>query len=79
MKKMLQSTRSFLKAHARHFSALCLTGLFALAYSGTAFGQEAPVTGKVTTAAGVPLPGVTVRVQGTRTVITGWSLRPTQC
>jgi TonB-dependent starch-binding outer membrane protein SusC len=65
MKKMLQSTRSFLKAHTRHFSALWLTGLFALAYSGTAFGQEAPVTGKVTTAAGVPLPGVTVRVQGT--------------
>jgi TonB-dependent starch-binding outer membrane protein SusC len=65
MKKMLQSTRSFLKAHTRRFSALWLTGLFALAYSGTAFGQEAPVTGKVTTAAGVPLPGVTVRVQGT--------------
>jgi len=39
--------------------------LFAVALAGTAFGQEAPVSGTVTTAAGAPLPGVTVRVQGT--------------
>jgi TonB-dependent starch-binding outer membrane protein SusC len=65
MKKMLQTTRSFLTGHTRPIHALWLTVLFALAYSGTAFGQEVPVTGRVTTAAGVPLPGVTVRVQGT--------------
>jgi TonB-linked SusC/RagA family outer membrane protein len=39
--------------------------VFALALAGTAFGQDVPVSGTVTTAAGAPLPGVTVRVQGT--------------
>jgi TonB-linked SusC/RagA family outer membrane protein len=67
MKKMLQTTSSFLNGHMRPIHALWLAVLFAFAFSGTAFGQEAPVTGKVTTAAGVPLPGVTVRVQGTDT------------
>jgi TonB-linked SusC/RagA family outer membrane protein len=39
--------------------------LFALALSGTAFGQQLAVSGTVTTTGGAPLPGVTVRVQGT--------------
>jgi TonB-linked SusC/RagA family outer membrane protein len=41
--------------------------LFALALSGKAFGQQIAVTGTVTTTTGDPLPGVTVRVQGTDT------------
>ena len=39
--------------------------LFALVVSGSALAQDVTVGGTVTTAAGVPLPGVTVRVQGT--------------
>ncbi|MDQ3673037.1 MAG: SusC/RagA family TonB-linked outer membrane protein, partial [Gemmatimonadota bacterium] len=39
--------------------------LFALTLSGTALSQQVPVTGIVTSAAGVPLQGVRVRVQGT--------------
>ncbi|MDP9202944.1 MAG: TonB-dependent receptor plug domain-containing protein, partial [Gemmatimonadota bacterium] len=65
MKKMLQSTRSLLNGRTHRFHAVWMSVLFALAYSGTALGQEVPVSGTVTTAAGVPLPGVTVRVQGT--------------
>jgi TonB-linked SusC/RagA family outer membrane protein len=39
--------------------------LFAIAFAGTAFGQDVPVSGTVTNAAGAPIPGVLVRVQGT--------------
>jgi TonB-linked SusC/RagA family outer membrane protein len=39
--------------------------LFALAFAGTAFGQDVPITGTVVNAAGAPIPGVTVRVEGT--------------
>ena len=67
MKRMLQGTLSFLNARTRRFPAVWLSVLFTLAFSATAFGQEGPVTGTVTTAAGVPLPGVTVRVEGTDT------------
>lgn len=49
-----------------------LVMLLALAMSGTASGQQIAVSGTVTTTAGDPLPGVTVRVQGTDTrAITG--------
>ncbi|HET9775915.1 MAG TPA: TonB-dependent receptor plug domain-containing protein, partial [Gemmatimonadaceae bacterium] len=65
MKRMLQGTLSFLNARALRFLAVCLSVVFTLVYSVPAFGQEAPVTGTVTTAAGAPLPGVTVRVEGT--------------
>ena len=41
--------------------------LFLLALSGTAFGQNIAVSGTVTSTAGAPMPGVTVRVQGTDT------------
>src|SRR6476619_4780506 len=47
------------------FRAAWISLAFALTLSGTAFGQQIPVTGTVTTAAGAPLGGVTVRVQGT--------------
>ena len=41
--------------------------LFMLAVSATAYGQapQIAVTGTVTSSSGTPLPGVTVRVQGT--------------
>jgi TonB-dependent SusC/RagA subfamily outer membrane receptor len=39
--------------------------LFALIFSVTAFAQTTVVSGTVTSAGGTPLPGVTVRVQGT--------------
>ena len=44
-----------------------LAALFMLAVSTTAYGQapQIPVTGTVTSSSGTPLPGVTVRVQGT--------------
>jgi len=41
--------------------------LFVLALSGTALGQQVAVSGTVTSTTGVPLQGVTVRVQGTDT------------
>src|SRR5215212_2596759 len=46
-------------------SALAL--LFLVAVSGEAYAQATPITGTVTSASGTPLPGVTVRVQGTNT------------
>ena len=67
MKRMLQSTRSFLNGRTRRISAVWLSVLFTLAFSATAYGQDSPVSGTVTTAAGTPLPGVTVRVDGTET------------
>ena len=56
---------SFRNRGWRGVSAVILTLLFALALTGTAFGQNVAVTGTVTSTGGTPLPGVTVRVQGT--------------
>jgi TonB-linked SusC/RagA family outer membrane protein len=44
--------------------ATVLSFVLALVISGTAFAQNVTVTGTVTSAGGTPLPGVTVRVQG---------------
>ncbi|HJQ10968.1 MAG TPA: SusC/RagA family TonB-linked outer membrane protein [Gemmatimonadaceae bacterium] len=49
----------------RVLCATALSFLFALVISGTAFAQNVAVTGTVTSTGGTPLPGVTVRVQGT--------------
>ncbi|MDB4871081.1 MAG: TonB-dependent outer membrane protein SusC/RagA, partial [Gemmatimonadales bacterium] len=57
----LLNTRSF------GLRAMAASVLFGLVVSGTAFAQSLPVTGTVTTTGGAPLPGVTVRVQGTDT------------
>ncbi|HEV7387061.1 MAG TPA: TonB-dependent receptor [Gemmatimonadaceae bacterium] len=48
----------------RGVCAIGLGLLFMLALSSTAFAQNLPVTGTVTSTGGAPLPGVTVRVQG---------------
>ena len=57
----LLNTRSF------GLRAMAASLLFGLVVSGTAFAQSLPITGTVTTTGGAPLPGVTVRVQGTDT------------
>jgi TonB-dependent SusC/RagA subfamily outer membrane receptor len=49
----------------RVICAAALSFALALVLSGTAFAQNVAVTGTVTSTGGTPLPGVTVRVQGT--------------
>ena len=63
MEKMLSASH-FWSSRAPRVRALGMSVLFALSFSGTALAQQA-VTGTVTSAAGVPLQGVRVRVQGT--------------
>jgi TonB-linked SusC/RagA family outer membrane protein len=48
----------------RVICATALSFVLALVISGTAFAQNVAVTGTVTSTGGTPLPGVTVRVQG---------------
>src|SRR4051812_15359791 len=67
MRKMLQSTRSFLNGNSRRVHAVWMTVLFVLVSSANAFAQQTTVSGTVTSTTGTPLPGVTVRVQGTDT------------
>jgi TonB-linked SusC/RagA family outer membrane protein len=57
--------QSFLNRLPRRFGAVVMSLLFMLALSGTAFGQQTPISGTVTSTGGTPLQGVTVRVQGT--------------
>ena len=52
------------------FRAAGLTLIMILVVCGRAFGQMVEVSGRVTSQAGVPLPGVTVRLRGTETVTT---------
>jgi len=65
MEKKLSGRNSFGKGRARVLLAMGMSLLFALIFSGTAFGQNVPIAGTVTSTGGTPLPGVTVRVQGT--------------
>src|SRR5688572_1052329 len=65
MEKMQSETPSFRNGRASRARALGMSVLFALTLSGTALSQDQPVTGTVTSTAGAPLAGVTVRVQGT--------------
>src|SRR5207237_5413162 len=68
--KMSAVTNFFRNGRAHLIRAGALSLLFALGVSGTAVAQPLAVSGTVTSATGVPLAGVTVRVQGadTRTV-----------
>ena len=55
-------------ARNRSLHRMCAVGLsllLALFVTGTAFGQNVAIQGTVTSTGGAPLPGVTVRVQGT--------------
>ena len=58
---------SFVSTRAHWLRAAVMSLLFAVALSATAFGQNLPVSGTVTSTGGSPLPGVTVRVQGSDT------------
>ncbi|MGE5803793.1 MAG: SusC/RagA family TonB-linked outer membrane protein [Gemmatimonadota bacterium] len=50
--------------------AAALSVIMTLAVCGSAFGQMIEVSGRVTSQAGLPLPGVTVRLRGTDTATT---------
>jgi TonB-linked SusC/RagA family outer membrane protein len=67
MEKVLVGKHALLNRRPRWLFTLGLSLVFALTLSGTAWAQLVAVSGTVTSAAGVPLPGVTVRVQGTDT------------
>jgi TonB-linked SusC/RagA family outer membrane protein len=61
----MQGTHSFPNSRPHPFRALCVSLLLGLTLSGTALGQRITVSGTVTAAAGGPLLGVAVRVEGT--------------
>src|SRR5690348_4761055 len=65
MEKRLPGKQSYLTSTTRAIRALGLGLLTALALSSTAKAQTVSVTGRVTNAAGQPLRGVSVHVQGT--------------
>jgi TonB-linked SusC/RagA family outer membrane protein len=67
MEKVLLGRNSFLNSRSHWIRAVTASLLFALVLSGTALAQQVPITGTVTSTGGTPLPGVTVRVQGTDT------------
>ncbi len=65
MEKKLSGRNSFRHGRFRVTIAVGMSLLFALILSATAFAQGTVVSGTVTSTGGTPLPGVTVRVQGT--------------
>jgi TonB-linked SusC/RagA family outer membrane protein len=65
MEKMLPARNSFRISGSRRVWTVATTVLLMLFVSGMAWAQQILVSGTVTSAAGGPLPGVTVRVLGT--------------
>lgn len=65
MEHKLQETRALWRRCLRGVGTLGAGLALALLLCGTAWAQQVQVSGTVTTADGAPLPGVTVRVQGT--------------
>ena len=66
MEKMQSyGTKSFREGRWRVLCSAALSMLLVLAVVTTAFAQNVAVSGTVTSTGGTPLPGVTVRVQGT--------------
>ncbi|MEA2765944.1 MAG: hypothetical protein QOK07_2348 [Gemmatimonadaceae bacterium] len=63
----VRGTKSFLNRPSRLLAAAGMGVLFTLAFSGRALSQDLAVSGTVSSTAGAPLSGVTVRVQGTDT------------
>ncbi|MEA2706228.1 MAG: TonB-dependent starch-binding outer membrane protein SusC, partial [Gemmatimonadaceae bacterium] len=63
----VRGTKSFLNRRSRLLVAAGMGVLFTLAFSGRALSQDLAVSGTVSSTAGAPLSGVTVRVQGTDT------------
>lgn len=64
MKKVLLGRHSFSNFGSRALIVAGVSLLFALTVSDTALSQQTSITGTVTSAAGAPLQGVTVKVQG---------------
>ncbi|HJQ11160.1 MAG TPA: SusC/RagA family TonB-linked outer membrane protein [Gemmatimonadaceae bacterium] len=64
-RKQSYGGNAFRNGRWRVIIASALSVVLALVLSGTAFAQNVAVTGTVTSTGGTPLPGVTVRVQGT--------------
>ena len=67
MEKIMSGRHSFLNSRPGWLRTVGMGLLFALVVSGTALSQQLAVSGTVTSAGGAPMPGVTVRVQGTET------------
>ena len=67
MEKMLPGRDSFRTSRLHRVCAVGMSVLFVGLLSGTALGQQIAVSGTVTSAAGNPLRGVSVRVQGADT------------
>ena len=67
MEKLPKRQSFWSGSSARGLCAVALSVLFMFTLSGTAMGQQIAVTGTVTSAAGAPIQGVTVGVQGTDT------------
>ena len=65
METKVSDRRSIPNRRPHRVWAVGMSLLMAMAFSGTARGQDNPVTGTVTEKAGFPLRGVTVRVTGT--------------
>jgi len=66
METVLSGRHSFSNSRQRWLGAAAMSLVLALTLGGTASGQQIPVSGVVTSTAGDPLPGVTVRVEGTQ-------------
>ena len=65
MEKKLSGRNSFRNGRLRVLIAGGMSLLFVLILSANAFAQNTVISGAVTSTGGTPLPGVTVRVQGT--------------
>ena len=65
MKKTLSGRVSYRTGFSHCFRAVWMSVLLVVALSRAALGQQLAISGTVTTTGGAPLPGVTVRVQGT--------------
>src|SRR5437773_478055 len=65
MEKKLSARHGARNRSLHRWCAVGMSLLLALFVTGTAFGQNLAVQGTVTSTGGAPLPGVTVRVQGT--------------
>ena len=67
METLLSDNRSVRNSYPHGLHAAGMSLLLLLVLGGTAWGQQIAISGTVTSSAGAPLQGATVRVQGTET------------
>ena len=65
MERKSYGSNAFGTGRWRVLGAAAVSFVLALVFAATAFAQNVAVSGTVTSTGGTPLPGVTVRVQGT--------------